>query len=604
VRREQQADRGGSRCFASSRPPAVGGDAAARRRRRRRALTRLFQKPNQTQNPKHKQVIKVGTSSLIHPEHDTLNLVNLAAICETVKDLRVQGHHVVLVSSGAVGVGCQRLGLPGRPARLAQKQALAAVGQVHLMRHYADLFAALGLTCAQVLLTLDNLANRDQYVNARNTFHELLAYGAVPVVNENDTVAVQELRFGDNDTLSAQVAALVGADHLFLLTDVDALYTGDPRTDPSATPVWEVEDIRALAGGIADAGGAATAGTGGGGGGPSAAAAPGSAAAAAASADGSAPHPPPPPPDAPSSSSGGGGSGGGAPAPPPPAAPAPAVALPPGVSAGGVGSRWGTGGMATKLTAARIATSAGCTMVILSSERPRSIPRILRGEAGLGTRFHPVRQGAGGQHQLRGRRRWVLSVPVRGSLFLDAGAVAAVRDGRKSLFAAGVARVQGAFHAQDAVSLRDAADGRELARGLVSFSSVELAVLRARAQMRKQQRERQQQQQQGQQGQQQHQGAGGGGVCGGEAGHNRGGGPSAAAASRADVTAALGYAAPAEVVHRGNLALLESSRRKRGEGEEGDEGDEDDEEDEDEEEGEDGGGDGAEELALMAAAAR
>ena len=454
----------------------------------------------------------------------------------------------MLVSSGAVGVGCQRLGLAAKPPRLAQRQALAAVGQVHLMRHYADLFAALGLTCAQVLLTLDNLANRDQYVNARNTFHELLAYGAVPVVNENDTVAVQELRFGDNDTLSAQVAALVGADHLFLMTDVDALYTGDPRTDPDATPVWEVEDIRALTGCCVDGGAAAA---------PSGAAA----AAAAAAAGGG---------------GGGGGDGGGDGAAEAAgeaaateaaeggaAAAAGGGAAAAGVSAGGVGSRWGTGGMATKLTAARIATSAGCTMVILSSSAPRNIARILRGEARLGTRFHPVPSGPQGGGMLRGRRRWVLSVPVRGSLFLDAGAVAAVRDRRKSLFAAGVVRAQGAFHAQDAVSLRDAADGQEFARGLVSFSSAELAALRARAQHRKQQ---------GQHELQQQPGAGGASAAAAGAAPRR---RLSASASRADVTAALGYAAPAEVVHRGNLALLEAPRGHQ---------DEDEEEEEEEEE--------------------
>jgi glutamate 5-kinase len=404
------------------------------------------------------------------------------------------------------------------------------------MRHYADLFAALGLTCAQVLLTLDNLANRDQYVNARNTFHELLAYGAVPVVNENDTVAVQELRFGDNDTLSAQVAALVGADYLFLMTDVDALYTGDPRTDPTATPVWEVEDIRALTGAV-DTGGGGGGGAGGGGGGGAgvgaededaaaaaagegAAAADGSAAAAAAAAAAAG--------EGPSAAAGG------------PAASGPASAAAGAVSAGGVGSRWGTGGMATKLTAARIATSAGCTMVILSSSRPRSIAKVLQGEPRLGTRFHPVAQRGGGA-ALRGRRRWVLSVPVRGSLFLDPGAVAAVRDRRKSLFAAGVVKVQGAFCAQDAVSLRDARDGQEFARGLVSFSSAELAALRARAQLRKQQQAPAP-------------------VAPAPAAPPARERLSAAAASRADVTAALGYAAPAEVVHRGNLALLEAPK--------------------------------------------
>lgn len=151
-------------------------------------------------------VIKVGTSSLVRPEQQTLNLTNLARICETVKALHNEGHHIIIVTSGAVGVGCQRLNLKQKPTQIAKKQALAAVGQVHLMRYYEDFFNALGLPCAQVLLTLDNLANRNQYVNACNTFTELLAYGTVPVVNENDTVAVQELRFGDNDTLSAQVS--------------------------------------------------------------------------------------------------------------------------------------------------------------------------------------------------------------------------------------------------------------------------------------------------------------------------------------------------------------------------------------------------------------
>ncbi|GIL76458.1 hypothetical protein Vretimale_5990 [Volvox reticuliferus] len=326
-------------------------------------------------------VIKVGTSSLVRSEQQTLNLTNLARICETVKLLKNEGHHVIVVTSGAVGVGCQRLGLTTKPSVLAKKQALAAVGQVHLMKYYEDFLAALGLTCAQVLLTLDNLANRSQYLNARNTFTELLAYGVVPVVNENDTVAVQELRFGDNDTLSAQVAALVQADWLFLLTDVDCLYTANPKDDPNAVPIYEIEDISRL------------------------------------NADTST-----------------------------------------------RGTQWGTGGMATKLTAGRIATAAGCTMVICNSNTPENIVRIVKGEPRLGSKFFPL------PHCLKGRKRWILSVPVRGNLFLDAGAVHAVRDKHKSLFAAGITRVTGTFHSQDCVSLCDAL-GVELGRGLVNFSS-------------------------------------------------------------------------------------------------------------------------------------
>ncbi|KAG2493493.1 hypothetical protein HYH03_008309 [Edaphochlamys debaryana] len=332
-------------------------------------------------------VIKVGTSSLVRPEMQTLNLTNLARICDTIKMLKKEGHHVIIVTSGAVGVGCQRLGLASKPTQLAKKQALAAVGQVHLMKFYEDFLAALGLTCAQVLLTLDNLANRGQYVNARNTFTELLAYGVIPVVNENDTVAVQELRFGDNDTLSAQVAALVQADWLFLLTDVDCLYTANPKDDPNATPIYEVEDISRL---TADT---STRGT-----------------------------------------------------------------------------QWGTGGMATKLTAGRIATAAGCTMVICNSTVPENIPRIVKGEPKLGSKFFPL------PHSLKGRKRWILSVPVRGQLWLDAGAVRAVRDKHKSLFAAGICKVSGSFNPQDCVSLCDAS-GVELARGLVNFSFDEVAAV-------------------------------------------------------------------------------------------------------------------------------
>lgn len=191
-------------------------------------------------------VIKIGTSSLINCEYSSLNLSALAGLAEAVRTLKDNGCNVVLISSGAVGVGCQRLGLEEKPKDLSKRQALAAVGQVHLMRFYEDLFSAVGLTCSQVLLTLDNLSERQQYNNAVNTFHELLEYGVVPVVNENDTVAIEQLRIGDNDTLSAQVATLVNADWLFLLTDVDALYTANPSVDPNAEPIDVVTDISQL----------------------------------------------------------------------------------------------------------------------------------------------------------------------------------------------------------------------------------------------------------------------------------------------------------------------------------------------------------------------
>lgn len=294
---------------------------------------------------------------------------------------------MVLVSSGAVGVGCQRLGLIDRPSELAKKQALAAVGQVHLMRYYEDLFSACGLTCAQVLLTLDNLSNRGQYTNAGNTFAELLTYGVVPVVNENDTVAVEQLRIGDNDTLSAHVASLVKAQWLFLLTDVDALYTANPATDPSATPIRQVTDLWSLQ-----------------------------------------------------------------------------------VDTSARGTQWGTGGMATKLMAARIATASGCNMGICHFAEPRNILSVLQGEP-IGTVFHASAD------PVHGRKRWMLSVPVKGELWVDPGAVRAVRDRRCSLFSAGVVRVDGDFGSQDAVRICDN-EGREFARGLVNYSRADVDVVK------------------------------------------------------------------------------------------------------------------------------
>lgn len=255
------------------------------------------------------------------------------------------------------------------------------------MKFYEDFLNAVGLRCAQVLLTLDNLANRGQYVNARNTFVELLAYGAVPVVNENDTVAVQELRFGDNDTLSAHVAALVKADYLFLMTDVDFLYTSNPKNDPSAQPIYEVHDMIKL------------------------------------QADTST-----------------------------------------------QGTQWGTGGMATKLTAARIAVAAGCTMVICNSTHPELIEDVLRGVPKVGTKFYPI------QNVAKGRKRWILSVPVRGQVWVDAGATRAVKDRHKSLFCPGILKVVGEFHSQDSVQICDE-NGVEFARALINFSAEDLSTI-------------------------------------------------------------------------------------------------------------------------------
>ncbi|NJR32246.1 MAG: glutamate 5-kinase [Chamaesiphon sp. CSU_1_12] len=331
-------------------------------------------------------VIKVGTSSLTRSD-GRLALSAIAALVETIVDLRDRGYQIVLVSSGAVGVGAARLGMTERPKTIALKQAAAAVGQGIIMRVYDDLLREHQQPVAQILLTRSDLDRRSSYINAYNTFHELLRLGVMPIVNENDTVAVDELKFGDNDTLSARVASLIDADWLFLLTDVDRLYSADPRKFPDAQPIVQIDRIEDL------------------------------------------------------------------------------TALQ--VQTGGAGSEWGTGGMATKIAAAAIATGAGVKTAITHGQFPQYIERILHGEP-LGTQFTPQLRAA------NARKRWIAhgSIAV-GKLYLDAGAVAAISTGGKSLLPVGIARVEGEFEATDAVQLCDAS-GKEIARGIVNYSSSEL----------------------------------------------------------------------------------------------------------------------------------
>lgn len=336
-------------------------------------------------------VVKIGTSSLTQPETGQLALSTIATLAETLCYLRRQGHQVILVSSGAVGVGCARLGLTERPKAIALKQAVAAVGQGRLMRVYDDLFTTLQQPIAQVLLTRSDLVQRSRYLNVYNTFRELLELGVIPVVNENDTVAVDELKFGDNDTLSALVASLVEADWLFLLTDVDRLYSADPRSVPDAQPISLVTNLKELA------------------------------------------------------------------------------ELQ--IQTGSQGSQWGTGGMVTKIAAARIAIAAGVRTVITQGRFPHNIEKIIQGEP-LGTHFQPQPEPTSA------RKRWIAYglVPA-GKLYLDAGAIAAIAQSGKSLLAAGIQAVEGEFDTQEAVQLCDD-KGNEIARGLVNYSSDELQKIR------------------------------------------------------------------------------------------------------------------------------
>lgn len=284
-------------------------------------------------------------------------------------------------------MGCRRLGLTERPKTISMKQAVAAVGQGRLMRVYDDLFTSLNQPIAQVLLTRSDLVQRSRYVNSYRTFRQLLQLGVIPIVNENDTVAVEELKFGDNDTLSALVASLVEADWLFLLTDVDRLYSADPRYHPDAKPIHRVDRLEQLA-------------------------------------------------DL-------------------------------NVTVGEPGSQWGTGGMVTKLAAARIATSAGIKMAITEGRHPGNILKILQGEQ-VGTQFVPQPRPA------NARKRWIAnSLVPTGRLYLDAGAVAAIQAAGKSLLAAGITEIEGEFQRQDAVQLCNAA-GEEVGRGIANYNHQEL----------------------------------------------------------------------------------------------------------------------------------
>ena len=333
-------------------------------------------------------VVKIGTSSLTLPTGIAISTI--ASLVETLSILRSQGHRVLLVSSGAVGVGCARLNLSERPRKMALKQAVAAVGQGRLMRIYDDLFSTLQQAIAQILLTRRELVERNTYVNAYNTLRELLDLGVIPIVNENDTIAVDELKFGDNDTLSALVASLVRADWLFLLTDVDRMYSADPKLDPNARPISSVshQELDRLQ-----------------------------------------------------------------------------------INASSSGSQWGTGGMATKLAAARIATSTGVRTAIAQGKQPQNILKILQGED-LGTQFEPQPRTD------NARKRWISYglIPM-GKLYLDNGAVKAITQQGTSLLPAGIIAIEGEFSASDAVKLCDR-QGVELGRGLVNYSSREIDLIK------------------------------------------------------------------------------------------------------------------------------
>lgn len=192
---------------------------------------------------KKRIVVKIGSSSLTHEETGALNLTKLEILVRELSDLRNMGKDVILVSSGAIAVGTKAVGMESKPDEIARKQACAAIGQAKLMMIYQKLFAEYGQMAAQILMTKNTMVDNLSRKNALNTFQELLKLGAIPIVNENDTVSTYEMRFGDNDTLSAIVAALVGADLLILLSDIDGLFTDDPNQNPNAKFIDIVETL-------------------------------------------------------------------------------------------------------------------------------------------------------------------------------------------------------------------------------------------------------------------------------------------------------------------------------------------------------------------------
>lgn len=330
-------------------------------------------------------VIKVGTSTITYA-NGKRNFSQIDRLAREISDLQNQGKEMILVTSGAVAVGVDRMGLPGKPKTIPGKQAAAAVGQGVLMHTYEKFFADYGQIVAQVLITKTEAIDRHRYTNTRNTFMELMRQRVIPIVNENDVVALDELKIGDNDNMSALVAGIVDADLVTILSDVDGLYTANPQTHPDAVIVPEVAEIT------------------------------------------------------------------------------PEIEA----SAGGVGSARGTGGMATKIQAAKAATSSGIHLVIASGTEKNAITRVLQGEE-LGTLF------VSRENRLQFRKRWLaFGAKIAGSIVVDDGCAKAIRKaGGCSILPAGVFAVQGEFLPGSTVSVIDK-DAHELARGLVHYSSAEL----------------------------------------------------------------------------------------------------------------------------------
>jgi len=327
-------------------------------------------------------VVKVGSALLVDAETGRINRPWLETLIEDLLRLRKRNQQVILVSSGAIALGRRELKLAKGPLRLEESQAAAAVGQIRLAHAYKELLEGCEVTVAQVLLTLEDSERRRRYLNARATLDALLALGALPVINENDTVATAEIRYGDNDRLAARVAQMAGADCLILLSDVEGMFTADPNKDPSARFIREVPQIT------------------------------------------------------------------------------PEIES----MAGGSASAVGSGGMTTKVLAAKIAVAAGCHMCIASGHEPHPVSRIESGARCTWFVAHASPVAA--------RKQWIAgTLRPAGAITIDAGALRALFEG-KSLLPAGVVASRGRFERGDTVSVLTA-EGTEIARGITAYSDTD-----------------------------------------------------------------------------------------------------------------------------------
>lgn len=330
-------------------------------------------------------VVKIG-SNLLASEEKGLNIGRIGSLAKDISELISRGHEVILVSSGAIAAGIKKLGLKTKPKDIRRKQAAAAVGQSSLIWAYERAFAKFGVKVAQVLLTAEDFSDRKRYINSKNTLMTLLSYGLIPIINENDTVATDEIKFGDNDNLASLVAILAEADMLVMLSDVEGLYRRDPSKNSGTELISHVDRITYAIEKMA----------------------------------------------------------------------------------GGAKSTVGTGGMYSKVLAAKNATSHGITVYIISGNRDGLLVDLIRGGKQLGTFFEASR------NKLSQRKGWIAySSRSKGTVAVDEGAVKAILKNGKSLLPSGIISVEGVFEIGDSVYCVDS-EGRRIAKGLSNYSSTDM----------------------------------------------------------------------------------------------------------------------------------